>query len=220
MVVLSNGIGRVLGRANELIHNRAAQHLPELVGALLDDALARWAGNGWHTFNHLESNCSGQLYRWLLEARREDRRFYPLEIILENILLTPAMLAGSASVTAAVRPDLRVHVRQSGVLLEAKRLTDTVAHCRAYVYEGMARFVDAKYGADEDWGVMIGYVQEPSTAGIEPRINGYVNAHALMGTGHELIPEAANAHSEKLRSSHARESGIPIRLDHVWVVLP
>ncbi|MGO2171137.1 MAG: hypothetical protein ACTH3H_07585 [Micrococcaceae bacterium] len=217
--MLSNGLGRVLGRASELIHNRAAQHLPELVGALLDDALARWAGNGWHTFNHLESNCSGQLYRWLLEARRADRRFYTLEVVLENILLTPAMLTGAASVTTATRPDLRIHVRQTGVLLEAKRLTDTAAHCRAYVNDGMARFVDQRYGATEDWGVMVGYVQEASTAGIEPRINGFVNAHAMMGAGHELIPEATNAHSEKLRSSHTRPSGNPIRLDHIWVVL-
>ena len=85
--------------------------------------------------------------------------------------------------------------------------------------DGMARFVDQRYGATEDWGVMVGYVQEASTAGIEPRINGFVNAHAMMGAGHELIPEATNAHSEKLRSSHTRPSGNPIRLDHIWVVL-
>ncbi|WP_406250364.1 hypothetical protein ACI7YT_09125 [Microbacterium sp. M] len=217
--MLSKGLGRVLGRANELIHNRAAQHLPELVGALLDDALARWASNGWHTFNHLESNCSGQLYRWLLEARRADRRFYTLEVVLENVLLTPGMLAGTASVTTAKRPDIRIHVRETGVLLEAKRLTDTAAHCRAYVDDGMVRFVNERYGAAEDWGMMIGYVQESSTAGIEPRINGFVTAHALMGAGHELIPETTSTHSERLRSSHPRASGAPIRLDHVWVVL-
>lgn len=209
----------MLGRANEFIHKRAAQHLPDLVGALLDDALAYWSGNGWRTFDHLESNCTGQLYRWLLEARRADRRFYTLEVVLENVLLTPAMLAGAASVTTANRPDLRIHVRESGVLLEAKRLTDTTAHCRAYVDDGMARFVDQRYGATDDWGVMIGYVQEPNSAGIEPRINGFVNAHALMGAGHELVPETAGAHNEKFRSSHVRASGPSIRLDHIWVVL-
>lgn len=209
----------MLGRANELIHDRAAHHLPELVVALLDDALARWAGNGWHTFNHLESNCSGQLYRWLLEARRADRRFYALEVVLENVLLTPAMLAGTTSVTTATRPDLRIHVRETGVLLESKRLTDTAAHCRAYVNDGIARFVSGRYGAAEDWGMMIGYVQESSTSGIRPRINGFVNAHTMMGPGHELIPETAGAHSERLRSSHARAGEAPIRLDHVWVVL-
>lgn len=68
--------------------------------------------------------------------------------------------------------------------------------------------------------MMVGYVQEPTLAGIEPRVNGFVKAHSLMGAGHELASESNNAHSEKLRSSHVRASGLPIRLDHVWVVLP
>lgn len=217
--MLDKAIGRVLGRANVLIHNRAAQRLPELVGDLLDDALALWAGNSWHTFDHLESNCSAQLYRWLHEAKRADKRFSPLGVIIENIQFTPRMLAGTESITGASRPDLRIHVGETGVLLEAKRLTDTAKHCRAYVDAGIARFVSSTYGATEDWGVMIGYVQESTTAGIEARVNGFVSIHTEMGAGHEIVPESVGAHSEWLRSSHARASGAPIRLDHVWVVL-
>ncbi|MGW9111841.1 hypothetical protein [Microbacterium sp. NPDC055683] len=218
--MLSKGLGRVLGHASEFIHSRAAQQLPELVRDLMDDALALWAGNSWHTFNHLESNCSAQLYRWLREAKRADKRFFPLGVNIENIEFTPGMLAGTESIVGASRPDLRIHVGDSGVLLEAKRLTDTAQHCRAYVDDGMARFVSSAYGAAEGWGVMVGYVQQPTTAGIEPRVNGFVKAHSLMGTGHELVPQSTNVHSEKLRSSHVRTSGKPINLDHVWVVLP
>lgn len=218
--MLSKGINRVLGRASELIHNRAAQQLPELVRDLIDDALTLWAGNNWYTFNQLESNCSAQLYRWLKEAKRSDKRFFPLGVNIENVEFTPAMLAGTESIVGASRPDLRIHAGESGVLVEAKRLTNTAKHYRAYVDAGMARYVSSAYGAAEDWGVMVGYVQAPTTVGIVPRINGYVSGHARMGAGHELVPESNNAQSEKLRSSHTRASGKPILLDHVWIVLP
>lgn len=219
--MFDKAIGRVLGRANQLIHNRAAQQFPDLVTALVDNALVLWAGNNWHTFDHLESNCSVQLYRWLQEAKRTDMRFFPLSVNIENIEFTPRMLAGTESIVGASRPDLRIHVGESGVLLEAKRLTATARHCRAYVDEGMARFVTSAYAAAEDWGVMIGYVQEPTTVGLEPRVNKYVNTHALMGAGHELVAaKSTNAHSKRWQSSHARSAGLPIRLDHVWVVLP
>lgn len=220
MVVLERAFDRVSGRINEHIHNRAVRRLPELVGDLVDDALARWAANGWHTFDKAEVNCSGQLFRWLIDARRSESRFYPLEVNIENIVLTPGMLNGTESMTGAARPDLRISVRRGGVLLEAKRLTDTASLGRAYVYDGMARFVSSTYGADESWGMMVGYVQEPTTAGLRPRINGYVNTHKLMGAGHELVHEKTDANSEWLASSHDRLSGLNIRLDHVWIVLP
>lgn len=150
--VLSKGLGRVLGQASEFIHNRAAQQLPELVRDLMDDALTLWAGNGWRTFNHLESNCSAQLYRWLRAAKRADKRFFPLGVNLENLEVTPGMLAGTESIVGASRADLRIHAGETTVLIEAKRLTDTAKHCRAYVDDGMARFVSSAYGAADGLG--------------------------------------------------------------------
>ena len=218
--MLDKAFGRILGHANGLILSRAANQLPILVEDLLQDALTLWSGNGWYTFDRLESNCSGQLYRWLKEAKRADARFSPLVVTIENVELTPAMLAGTQSVVGASRPDLRIHVGESGVLLEAKRLTNTARHCRAYVEEGMARFVSSAYGARSDWGLMLGYVQDATVAVIEPRVNGFVNTHAIMGEGHQLVPQRADAISARLRSSHARASGLPIVLDHVWIRLP
>ncbi|GHF12885.1 hypothetical protein GCM10011600_12090 [Pseudolysinimonas yzui] len=194
--------------------------IPEMVRSLVGDALERWAANSWHTFDKTEVNCSGQLFRRLIEARRSDSRFHPLEVKIENILLTPGMLNGTESVAGASRPDLRISVRSGAVLLEAKRLTDTASLSRAYVQDGMARFISSTYGANESWGMMVGYVQDPTTGGLQHRVNGYVNTHKLMGAGHELIQESTNANSEWLSSSHNRASGLTIRLDHMWVVLP
>lgn len=219
MVVLERVFDRVSGRISVHIHNRAVRRLPELVRDLVGEALARWAANGWHTFDKAEVNCSGQLFRWLIDARRGDSRFHTLEVNIENVLLTPGMFRGTESVTSASRPDLRISVRGGGVLLEAKRLTDTARLCRAYVNDGMARFISSTYGANENWGMMVGYVQELTTAGLQPRVNGYVSTHMLMGADHELAPVTTDANSEWLSSSHNRASGPPIRLDHVWVVL-
>lgn len=220
MVVLERAIDRVSGRISEQIHSRAVRRLPEVVRDLVNEALARWAANGWHTFDKAEVNCSGQLFRWLIDARRSDRRFYVLDVNIENILLTPGMWNGTESVAGAARPDFRISVRGGGVLLEAKRLTDTPSHCRAYVHEGMARFVSSTYGANESWGIMVGYVQEQTTVGLHARVNGYVSKHNLMGAGHELVAETISANNEWLGSSHDRASGLTIRLDHVWAVLP
>lgn len=84
----------------------------------------------------------------------------------------------------------------------------------------MARFVISTYGAHESWGMMVGYIQEQTTAGLRSRVNGYVSSHELMGLGHELVSETTNSNSDWLSSSHDRESDLTIRLDHVWVVLP
>lgn len=218
--MLDRALDRMSGRINEHIHNRAVRRLPDLVRDLLERAFTAWSANGWHTFDRAEVNCSCQLFRWMIAARRSDRSFYPLEVNIENILITPAMLNGTETVTRAKRPDLRISVRGGGVLLEAKRLTNTANNCRAYVHDGMARFVSSTYGVDDDWGIMVGYVQENSTAGLQSHVNRYVNAHSMMGSGHRLMHETTNTNSEWLSSSHPRASNFTIRLEHVWVVLP
>ncbi|WP_042575822.1 hypothetical protein [Rhodococcus sp. MEB064] len=186
----------------------------------MNEALVKWAGNNWHTFDNAEINCSIQLFRWLVEARRLNSRFYPLQINIENIVPTSAMIEGQQSAAGASRPDFRISVQEGGVALEAKRVTDSTRHCRAYVYEGMARFVSSSYGANERWGMMIGYIQEPSTADLQSRVNGYVTTHALMGIGHELASTNRSGNTEWLSSDHKRPSNKAIRLDHVWLKLP
>lgn len=217
--MLEKAVDRVSGQISAGIHNRAVRRLPDLVRDLVNEGLDRWAANSWYTFDDSEVNCSSQLFRWLREARRNDSRFFVLEIDIENIILTPGMLKGTESVTGAARPDFRISVRSGGVLLEAKRLTDSSRHCRAYVYDGMARFVGSTYGADESWGIMVGYVQGSATAGLQSRLNNYVSSHSLMGSSHQLASGPSYANSEWLGSTHHRASGLAMRLDHVWAVL-
>lgn len=220
MVVLERAFDRVSGRIHEQIHNRATRRLPELVRDLIDEALARWAANNWLTFDKAEVNCSSQLYRWMTEVCRSDSRFFMFQVSIEHVLLTPEMLNGLESVTGAARPDFRLSLRGGGVLLEAKRLTDTAKFSRPYVAEGMARFVSSSYGADDSLGIMVGYVQDRAGPSLHSRVNGYVKTHHLMGVGHELRLSVSDTDWEWFSSSHERKSGLPIHLNHVWIRLP
>lgn len=218
--MLENTVDRVVGQINGRIHARAVKRLPDLVNDLLQEAIKSWAAHGWHTFDRTEDNCSCQLFRWLLDTVRSHPRFSVLDVNFQHVQLTPEMLSGNTSVVAAGRPDLRISVRGRGVLLEAKRLSATPSLCRAYVDDGMARFVSAKYGADDGWGMMVGYVNGSSNSNVRSRVNTYVRRHPIMGVSHELGNSIIHTNGEWLRSSHHRSSGLSITLDHVWVRLP
>lgn len=218
--MFERALDRVSGRLDQAIHARAAVRLRELIRELIAEALSRWSDNGWHTFDDTEINCSAQLFRWLEEARRANSRFSLLAVNLESIVLTHDMLLGDESVKFAARPDLRISVRAGGVSFEAKRLTDTADLCRAYVHNGMARFVSSTYGAREQWGVMIGYVQESTTVNLRRRVNDYVDAHRLMGIDHRLSMGVVRPDSQWQTSMHARDGDVNIELEHVWVMLP
>ncbi len=219
--MIERALDRVYGRISMVVQVRAARRLSELVPELVGDAVARWAKNGWVTYDHTEANCTIQLYRWLVEARRIDIRFHTFEVNLENVNPTPQMLEGKASVATASRPDVRISVRGAGIFLEAKRLMSTGDWCRLYVHEGMARYVASTYAATERVGMMVGYVQnQPDTTGLRDRINNYVHSHELMGPSHQLIEYRADVDQEWLTSDHARSSGTDVRLEHLWVVLP
>lgn len=211
---------RVHGQAHAFLHKRAARNFPRLMDELMTDALARWAGNNWARFDEHEVNCTGQLYRWLRDARRSNVRFGVLDVRIENVILTPGMMNGTEPATHAARPDLRISVHGRGVFIEAKRLTDTGDWARKYVYDGMARFVSSAYAAEENVGMMVGYVQQPATDGLRARVNAYVANHQLMGPGNELSEHLARRHAVHLESAHTRAAGPPIQLNHLWVTLP
>lgn len=213
-------VDRVTGNMDAGIHALARRRLPELVHDILEDAVARWAQNNWDRFDQREVNCTVQLYRWLKEAQRADKRFHVLEIVIENLLPSPEMLDATASVTTAARSDLRIGVRQGELILEAKRLASSGPWCKEYVHNGIARFVNATYAATESLAMMIGYVQQPAAAGLRDRVNHYVLSHVSMGLGHELTDVKIDADRAWLASSHQRPSSGPIQLRHLWIVLP
>lgn len=210
---------RFSGHVSARLQERAARRLPDLAVALMEAALGRWAANNWHTFDRREANCTSQLYRWLTEAKRADSRFALLVVQPEDVVLTASMLLGQQSATTARRADIRISVGELGIHLEAKRLAARGRWCHDYVYEGMARFVTSAYGAGEGLGMMIGYVQQPTSNGLLGRVNGFICSHASMGNAHQLA--AAPGHSTGLwhESTHERVAGIAIKLLHVWVAM-
>lgn len=217
--MLERAVDRVTGRVSITLHQRAARRLPQLVEHLMTAALERWAANDWHTFDHLEVNCTAQLYRWLSEAQRADAGLAFLSVQIEHLILTPAMWAGDASVTTAHRPDIRLSIGQAGVAVEAKRLVTGGSWSHKYVHNGMARFVSSSYGAGEPSGLMVGYVQGSPANGILPAVNAQIEKHPLMGKGHQLNEEENAEHGTWYQSNHVRAKDAPIRLLHLWVVL-
>lgn len=217
--MLERALDRVSGRVSMRIHDRAVRRLPDLAVGLVEVGLARWASNNWHTFDQLEVNCTGQLYRWLKEAQRADEQFHVLDIQIEHVILTPAMMAGLASAASAQRPDLRISVRGAGIHVEAKRLRVGGSWCRNYVHRGMARFVTSSYGSGEPLGLMVGYVQQANANGLLQRVNGFVQGHPAMGSEHQLAATSGNRHGSWHRSTHVRTADVAIQLLHVWVPL-
>jgi hypothetical protein len=127
------------------------------------------------------------------------------------------MLAGDESVKTAKRPDLRIEVGKIGRTIECKRLAPTGGWTRAYVYEGLARFVVGTYGHAEAVGYMVGYAQAGTLAGLLTMINHQAADHPGMGTAHQLKPLREGETSSWSRSCHPRSSGQPISVDHLLV---
>lgn len=195
------------------------RRFPELVQLLMRAAFDKWSANGWHTFDQMEANCTVQLYRWLVEAKRADSRLAFLAIELEFLMLTPAMLAGEASGMSAKRPDVCLSVGRSAIHVECKRLRVDGSWCRDYVGQGMARFVGSSYGAGEALGLMVGYVQQEKSNGLLDAVNSVVLSTASMGSSHQLTASAAESFGTSHHSTHARASDVPIELRHLWVLL-
>ncbi len=217
--MLERALDRVSGRVSQALQQRAERRFPEMVETLMRLALEMWAGNNWHTFDQREVNCTAQLYRWLMEAKRGEVQFSHLNIELEYLNLTPAMFAGVESVVTALRPDLRLGIGQVGIQLECKRLLAGGTWCHDYVHKGMQRFVSSSYGANDPRGVMVGYVQQATSDGLLGSVNGFVLTHPLMGVSHQLRTTLTEPYGSSHLSSHVRPTDVTIDLRHVWVVL-
>jgi hypothetical protein len=135
----------------------------------------------------------------------------------EWINVTPAILAGKESVKSVKRPDLRMEIGFIGRTVECKRLAPAARWTRAYVYDGLARFVVGNYSYAESVGYMVGYAQAGTLDRLVTLINRQVAGHPAMGTKHQLKPLSENGQSSWSRSSHPRASGATISVDHLLV---
>lgn len=217
--MLEHAIDRVTGRINKSIQDRAAGRLPELAVGLLESALNHWNANNWHIYDTKEANCTAQLYRWLREAQRAHIEYAVLSVELEHFVLTPAMLDGTESMTAAKRPDICISVGTRDLHVEAKRLRSDGSWCHDYVHHGMARFVASGYAAGTAMGLMVGYVQQPAMDDILVKVNQHVTTHPVMGSAHQLQSTSASVNGAWHASTHPRPADVAIELSHVWVLL-
>jgi hypothetical protein len=199
------------------LQEKVAEDIDRLICQLLGASISLWEHDNWMRYDDEEGNCTVQLYRCCEAARRQDLRFILLIPHLEWINLTPAMLAGDESVKTANRPDLRIEVGKVGRTIECKRLAPTGGWTRAYVHEGLARFVVGNYGRVEAVGYMVGYAQAGTLARLLTMINRQVAGHQGMGTAHQLKLLREDGASLWSRSSHPRASGKPISVDHLLV---
>ena len=210
---------RFVGTVALSLQKRTAEDIDRLLRGILDTAVALWEETNWMTFDSQETNCTVQLYRWCKEACRHDPRFALVVPQLEWIDVTAAVMSGAESVKSARRPDLRFDVGATGRSVECKRLGPVGGRPRAYVYDGLARFVVGRYGHGEPVGYMVGYVQAGEIPDLVVRINDQVAGHPKMGPDQELSPLQDYESSSWSRSSHPRASDMSIRIDHLLVNL-
>lgn len=208
---------RALGVVAVSLKSRVAADIDSRVRDLLDEAVELWAQANWHSYSEGEDNCTVQLYRWANEVIRHDSRFALLTLQFQWVKLTPEMLEGAADVASATRPDLRIQVGVAGRALECKRLSVTGQWARAYVREGLARFVVGNYGIGEDVGVMVGFCQEGDLDVAIERVNSEVLGDDRLDATQVLEIRTLGHHSSWSRSCHPREIGQPISLDHLVV---
>ncbi|MGK2865120.1 MAG: hypothetical protein ACSLFA_00500 [Mycobacterium sp.] len=198
----------------------AERRFPEIIEDLMLAALDSWANQDWHTFDQEEANCTAQLYKWLKFANRDSPQFVYLNVELEYLNLTPAMLAGEESVVKTRRPDLCITIGQTGIHVECKRLVISGPWCHHYVHKGIERFVSSSYGANEQQGMMVGYIQQATPDGLLGSVNGYVEAHPMMGSSHQLAAaQLSTPYGSRHISHYVRNADVSIDLSHYWIVL-
>ncbi len=103
------------------------------------------------------------------------------------------------------------------IAVEAKRVGggQTTLN-RAYVRDGVHRFVTGKYSAGHPWGFMLGYVIQPTAAQVVVAISDYL----CFDYGPKSCLKEDAPHEDAAlvrRSTHARDLGGEIGLTHVFM---
>src|SRR5579875_372252 len=212
---------RFRGAVAAALQQQVAQDIDRLICMLLEASITLWERDNWNRFNDEEDNCTVQVYHWCKVAVRNDSRLRFLEPRFQWVDVTEGMLAGDESVKSAKRPDLRIEIGggEVGRSLECKRLARTGGWCRAYVYQGLTRFVLENYGHGEPVGYMIGYMHADTFAELVNKINKQILSHPGMGSMDQLMLLRENRTSSWSRSCHTCVSDQVIQVDHLMVKL-
>lgn len=176
----------------------------------------------WH-----ENQFSAALFIHLSRFRDAEACLRILEFQIESRLLDEhGVLSGIVDADASPRIDILVRhagmARNLHLCCETKILTlgsggnrrpaDSV---RAYVDDGMRRFVEEKYGTGTSVGVMLGIIIEGLPQAIAKKIGAAVLSRRLPFTDNLTQVTKEPACEEHYRSSHPRPTKGPITLEHL-----
>ena len=200
-------IPRIHGSLDALVDKPAYYDL--CVGAikLVEDSLTCWADEDWCRFDDEENSCTVRVYGFAKELSR----FTNYRVSYDAAHPSKDMLEGKVSVRSAPRPDLIIHMGNTDILVECKRLGTHSSHPSEYVKEGIDRFVTGTYGTPHGFGLMIGYVQKGDPARWVRAINRNIMQHSKMDESHCLaLGPSKNRH----QSVHLRPNRDAVRLEH------
>ena len=217
MPIFQDLTSRIRGSVAVALQEQVAQDIDRLICRLLEASIILWKQDNWIRYDDGEDNCTVQLYRCCKVARQKDRRLTLLVPRFQWVNVTDTMLDRAESVSSAKRPDLRIEIGEVGRALECKRLKPTGHWCRAYVREGLTRFVLGDYGQGEPVGYMVGYVQAGTFTELLIRINKQILGYPRMGEEDQLKRLEENQSSSWSRSVHTHMH--PIQIDHLMVDL-
>lgn len=179
---------------------------------LLEESMCRWEKDGWFRYNDEESNCTIRLYVFAEQTIRETPRFGVFRVTYDTAHPTKDMLEGRESTRKAARPDLIVHLGDTGILVECKRLGTHSSQPGKYVNNGIDRFITGSYAAPHGFGVMVGYVQTGNRVKYVHAINRNIERHEAMGSSHCLVPVPS---TRRYQSNHVRPHAIDVNLEHL-----
>jgi hypothetical protein len=157
---------------------------------LLAAAMDAWRNTGYTRYDDREVSCTVRVFAELLTILDEQARLEGIQIFpeIESVQPTRAQLEGRANFSRARRPDLVLYLggnRSHRMIVECKRLLGS-ANASRYVGDGLMRFVNGDYPADDGRAVMIAYVMTKEIAIRVTEINAAIDAHDDLGPAHRL----------------------------------
>jgi hypothetical protein len=210
--------GSVDGRFNRFIRETAARNAPQRLDDLVKAAIAGWEAEGFYAQGTDEPSFNVRVYDHMRRIKQNDAmRWALVSVTMETGYPTAAQLAGQADPLRLARPDIVVRFGgEHEMHIEAKRVDETRNLTRAYVRNGLRRFIDGLYAHSPN-GTMIGYVISDDLDGVLAAINDRIVEEPDLGAADVLSADGIPLPTlRQLRSEH-RDGECRVRHHHVLV---
>ncbi len=215
--MLGEMVPRFQGRASLWLARKAAENVDALIADLIFGAVILWQRDSFSRFKDNELSCTIRLYACCRQVLSNERSKYAqVDISYEAAQPSEDMLAGLADPLRTPRPDLTLKIGVTQIRLEAKLLGEEKRLASLYVTQGMARFLDGRYGQPNVPGVMIAYLLSGDPPTVVDRINSALTSHLKCVPTESLVPQES-AHS--LVFVHHSQHTAGIRLIHKMIDL-